>query len=66
MVLPPGSSPDPWHFAALGKGFLLRAVFVFDVFKTLSRHYAANPARLAMKQICNPSRGLNLIAIKYI
>lgn len=60
------NSLDPWHFAALRKGFLLGALSVFDVLKTLSRHYSPNPARLAMKQICNPSRVLNLIAIKYI
>lgn len=53
------NSPDPWHFAALRKGFLLRALLVFHVLKTLSRHYSPNPARLAMKQICNPSRVLN-------
>lgn len=58
--------PDPWHFAALRKGFLLGALLVFDVLKTLRRHYSPNPARLAMKQICNPSRVLNLIAVKYI
>lgn len=60
------NSPDPWHFAALRKGFWLRALLVFDVLKTLSRHYSPNPARLAMEQICNPSWVLNLIAIKYI
>lgn len=60
------NSPDPWHFTALRKGFLLRALLVFDVLRTLSRHHSPNPVRLAMKQICNPSWVLNLIAIKSI
>lgn len=60
------NSLDPWHFTVLRKGFLLRALLVFDVLRTLSRHHSPNPVRFAMKQICNPSWVLNLIAIKSI
>lgn len=60
------NSLDPWHFTAPRKGFLSRALLVFDVLRSLSRHHSPNPVRFAMKQICNPSWVLNLIAIKSI